>query len=241
MWSRRERRSKGGDSLSLRRSDGARDVQHDVAGIAPALASPPAFDLLGQISLGLPGKRRDCLASSERIQPMAGGARRHVALGCAVQEDQRRIGKAGFSLPLRPQSRVMIGNANPLGGTELLRNPAHRRVRATSVGISRELMLQISCIETCKPRDPRAVTAAAEAMAGEAGVGRPRTGATERDELASAAIVVGDAGLRAAAGSKRSHPNRRCQCRKPGHSDGTAACGVGSENWTPDVRQRGSY
>ena len=80
----------------------------------------------------------------------------------------RRAAVSGFERHLAVIGRHRLA----LSGVQRLRNPAHLRVIATTIGISLKLPFQIACIQSRQPRGARPVSAAVETVTGEASVAR---------------------------------------------------------------------
>lgn len=143
------------------------DPNHHTCRIGATAACPPAGNLRGEISGGLPSKGGIGGAQALPQFPMTYGASDDSALGVSRDEKTRGCGHrlSGSGERLCP---IKCGYAGPIRGGELASDPAHLTVLPAPIRICLELAQEISRINRRQPRYAGSVSLPSQAMAREA-------------------------------------------------------------------------
>ena len=101
------------------------------------------------------------------------------------------------------QAGIMEGDGLALASIEPARDPGHLLMLAAAVRIGLHLPFEISRVQRRQPRHARAIAEPVQAVAGEAGIARPRAGAAERDQPSVLGKSVERSGLAVDAARKQ--------------------------------------
>lgn len=173
---------------------------------------------MGEIGGGLPGERRIGRTEAFPPRPVAVGAGGEAARRIAAMVEGERRLRHGARRGLERHGGIISRDLLPLGGREAAGDPCHLRMPAPAVRIGFELAVEIADAEPGEPRGAGAVAGPVEAVAGEAGIGRPRIGAAQRDQAAVAGKALrGSRGDVAAAGERGGEAEGREETRQSFH------------------------
>lgn len=160
------------------------DLQHHVSRIGPPLRHLPLMQLTGEIGCRLPRERGIGGSPSLSGIAVAGCTGLQAPRRIAAQPEGGRRRQDGFAVRLVGKRGIVGRDGELLRLAQPFGDPAHLRVLPPSIGIGAHLPFEIAKIEPRQPRGASPVAAPVEAMTGEAGIGRPRTGSAQGDHLA---------------------------------------------------------
>lgn len=158
--------------------------------------------MFSEIGGGLTGKWWDRCSDPLPSVAMAGGACCKAPLRVALMKKTKAVGRLSIA-GVKFEASIIGGHSRSLGWFQRLRNPSHLRVISATFAVILKLPLQITGIQTCKPRRTRAIAASVQSVAGKAGIARTRIGAAQRDQPPACRQTVERAGLGRAAGAQQ--------------------------------------